>query len=176
MEFQRIRRLSLILRWAVAVAAAALVVLLALVLARPTIMTDILTHDYGATSASGITLIKQLLLSALAILALLPSFRALQMLWRLFSLYAEGAVLSAQAAATLKSLGRALLVTSVVTILTPTLAVLIFTFDNPPGAKQLTIQISSAAYALAIFGGLITTIGWAMVEAARVDADNKAII
>ena len=75
-----------------------------------------------------------------------------------------------------KSLGRTAILMSIVSIGTPTLVVLILTYDNPPGAKQLLVQISGASYALALFGGLIMTIGQAMTVAARTDAENKAFI
>ncbi len=173
---EHIRRHSLFLRWVVALGAGLIVAFLALIILLPPLMEDVVAGQFGSVSENGVSGTKHLMLSGLALLAVLPTLRALQLCWRLFGLYAAGEVLTESAAATLKSLGRSAILMAVVSTLTPTLVVLILTYDNPPGARQLTIQIGGMAYALALFGGLIITVGWAMVEAARVDADNKAII
>ncbi len=176
MELDHIRRHSLFLRWMVALGAVTITIFIGIVVLVPPLMEDIIVKNFGQISQSGVTIAKHLLLSGLVIVAVLPTLRALQLSWQLFGLYAGGEVLTESAAATLKSLGRMAILMSVVSIITPTLVVLILTYDNPPGAKQLMVQIGGMSYALALFGGLIMTVGWAMVEAARVDADNKAII
>ena len=176
MELDQIRRHSLFLRWIVALGAVFILAFLSVIILVPPLMEDIVIRSYGAISPTDITNTKHLMLSGLALVAMLPTFRALQLVWRLFGLYAAGEVLTESAAATLKSLGRTAILMSIVSIGTPTLVVLILTYDNPPGAKQLLVQISGASYALALFGGLIMTIGQAMTVAARIDAENKAII
>ncbi|MBL4807800.1 MAG: DUF2975 domain-containing protein [Rhodobacteraceae bacterium] len=176
MEFTYIRRLSAFLRWAVIFTAMALLIMLLGLTLYPPVMNTVVQNSFGDISANGLPLTKHLLLSTLAALLLLPSFRALHMLWRLFTSYTKGAVLSERAAATVKSLGKAILAMGMASILAPTLVVLVLTFDNPADGKQLLIQISASSYLLLLFGGLIMTIGWAMVEAARINTDNKAII
>lgn len=176
MELTRLRRLSTVLRWVAAIAALNVIIWVLRHIVSPTAMAEMVHQSFGDISANGVTFLKHVNLSILAVLLIFPTLRALHMLWRLFTLYAQGFVLSQKAATTLKSLGRAILMMGIAALIAPTIATLMLTIDNPPGDKQFTINLSSNVLALGLFGGLITTIGWAMTEAARVDADNKAII
>ena len=176
MELDRVRQLSKLLRWIAAIIAFNIIVWTLAHIVRPTSMAAMIQDSFGDISANGLPLIKHINLSILLALAVLPTLRALQMLWRLFTLYANGIILNEKAATTLKSIGRAVLMMAGAALVAPTIAVLLLTFDNPPGQRQFVIDYSTSVFALALCGGLILTIGWAMVEAARVDADNKAIV
>lgn len=95
---------------------------------------------------------------------------------RLFALYARGDVLGQDAAVRILKIGQVLLILAVVGVLGDTLSVLALTLANPEGAKSLSIAFGSNDLFLGFAGGLLTVIGWAMVEAARVADENASFV
>ena len=114
------------------------------------------------------------LVAAVALVSVLPMVAALRAMARLFGCYREGEVLSAANADTILQIGRALVLVAVFTVLVPTLQTLILTWHAPQ--RQLSIGIDGGTLGFLMAAGLLTVIGWAMREAARVKAENEGFV
>ncbi len=175
--FRRLRNLSRVLRWISLSALLGLVALAAALVPSSSFIEGAVAARFGPNiSATGVTPVKHLALVATIILNLLPAIWCLAALTRLFAYFAKGEVLSPRPARCLLTAGWALALVAFVSTLTPTIAGLILTWDNPPGGQQLILQLSSNSLALLLFGGLMTTIGWAMSEAAIQAAENRSFV
>ncbi|MGL4319925.1 MAG: DUF2975 domain-containing protein [Paracoccaceae bacterium] len=116
------------------------------------------------------------LAAAMGLLALIPALYALLHMRRLFRLYLAGQVLTAPAARHIRQIGLALVTIGCTGPLIPTLQTLIMTADNPAGQRMLQISLSSDNLGFLLAGGLLTVVGWAMTEAARVAEDNQGFV
>jgi hypothetical protein len=114
------------------------------------------------------------LAALVALAAVLPMVAALRAMARLFSCYQTGDILSDANAATILSIGRALLLVSLFTVLAPTLQTLILSWNAPQ--KTLSIGLDGGTLGFAMAAGLLTLIGWAMAEAARIKAENEGFV
>jgi hypothetical protein len=99
---------------------------------------------------------------------------ALRAMVRLFGQYRQGVVLSDDNAATILRIGRALLLVAVFSVLVPTLQTLILSWNA--AQKTLSIGIDGGTLGFLMAAGLLTVIGWAMGEAARVKAENEGFV
>ncbi|GHC27144.1 hypothetical protein IQ03_02808 [Gemmobacter caeni] len=113
---------------------------------------------------------------ALGLLALVPMLAALWHMRGLFALYAASEVLTPMAARRIRAIGVALALLAVAQTVLPGLQLLLLTADNPPGARIVSIALTSEMLWLALAGGLLVTIGWAMTEAARVAEENRGFV
>jgi hypothetical protein len=68
------------------------------------------------------------------------------------------------------------LVTTICHTLSGTLGVLLLTWGNPPGQRQLLIGISWDEYLSALLAGLLIAVAWAMPEAGRIEQDNAGFV
>jgi Protein of unknown function (DUF2975) len=114
------------------------------------------------------------LVAALALVSVLPMVAALRAMARLFDRYRMGEVLSDANADTILTIGRALLLVAAFTVLLPTLQTLILTWNAPQ--RTLAIGLDGGTLGFAMAAGLLTVIGWAMREAARVKAENEGFV
>ena len=114
------------------------------------------------------------LVAAVTLLSVLPMIAALRAMTRLFDRYRMGEVLSQANAATILTIGRALLAVAAFTVAVPTLHALILSWNAPQ--RVLSIALDSGALGFAIAAGLLTVIGWAMAEAAHVKAENEGFV
>jgi hypothetical protein len=114
------------------------------------------------------------LVALVSLAAVLPMVAALRAMARLFSCYQTGDILSDANAATILSIGRALLLVSLFTVLAPTLQTLILSWNAPQ--KTLSIGLDGGTLGFAMAAGLLTLIGWAMAEAARIKAENEGFV
>lgn len=114
------------------------------------------------------------LVAALGLISVLPMVAALRAMTRLFGRYREGEVLSADNAATILRIGRSLLLVALFTVLVPTLQILILSWYAPQ--KTLSIGIDGGTLGFLMAAGLLTVIGWAMGEAARVKTENEGFV
>ena len=114
------------------------------------------------------------LVAAVTLLSVLPMIAALRAMTRLFDRYRMGEVLSQANAATILTIGRALLAVAAFTVAVPTLHALILSWNAPQ--RVLSIALDSGTLGFAIAAGLLTVIGWAMAEAAYVKAENEGFV
>lgn len=114
------------------------------------------------------------LVAAVALVAVLPMVAALRAMVRLFDSYRTGEVLSDANADTILQIGRALVLVAVFTVLVPTLQVLILSWQA--AEKTLSIGLDGGTLGFLMAAGLLTVIGWAMREAARLKAENEGFV
>ena len=117
---------------------------------------------------------------ALVALAGVPA--TLAMLWTLwqaqalFAAYATGAILTERTSRLILRIGSGLML---IAALGPTLGALqsvVVSAANPAGQRTLAIGISNADLWLLLAGGLMTVIGWIMLEATAIAEDNKGFV
>ena len=111
---------------------------------------------------------KSVAVTLLGCVTFLPLLLAMLQMRGLFDRYRQGEILTDPCARHILRIGQYLMVTSALALLMPTLQMLIMTYDNPPGARMLSIGISSNTVAVFFLAGLMTVIGWALREAARI--------
>lgn len=114
------------------------------------------------------------LIAAVALISVLPMVAALRAMARLFDRYRAGEVLSDDNAETILHIGRALVLVAVFTVLTPAAQTLILSWQAP--RRILSIGLDGATLGFLLTAGLLTVIGWAMREAARIKAENEGFI
>ena len=96
--------------------------------------------------------------------------------WQLFGAYGRGQVFGAPAIAPVRRLAWALVVAAVLRPLSNTLGMLLLTWHNPPGQRQLVVSVSWEDYLCVMFGGLLVAMAWAMTEASRIEQDNAGFV
>lgn len=94
----------------------------------------------------------------------------------LMVLYATGDVLGPDTALCIRRIGNLLLALAIYGVIAHTLTVLALTWGNPAGERSLSVAFSNTDLFLFIAAGLMTVIGLAMTEAARVANENRAFI
>ena len=133
--------------------------------------------DYADTPQPDVLSLASLL--GLGLVDLAGSALTIVILWQirnLLRLYKTGTILHAENARYILRIGQGLVALSVFGLLAQTLDVLAITSGNPPGLRQLQIAVSDAELGLALAGGLMILIGWAMQQAATLADDHAAII
>lgn len=94
----------------------------------------------------------------------------------LLLLYAMGDVLGAETALRIRSIGHCLLALAIWGVLAHTLNIAALTWGNPSGERALSIAVGNNDLFLFLAAGLMTVIGWAMSEAARVADENRSFV
>jgi hypothetical protein len=174
-EQTRLTRLSNALYWT-ALALSVVLPLLVLVYAAKGV-TDPASLLNNMPAVAPDTVISRLqagLVAALALISVLPMVAALRGMARLFDRYRMGEVLSDANADTILSIGRALLLVAVFTVVVPTLQTLILSWKA--AQRTLSIGLDGGTLGFLMAAGLLTVIGWAMREAARVKAENEGFV
>lgn len=174
-DLERLGKLSGIL-YAAALALSAVLPLLVLVYAGKGVTdpASLLSRAPMVPAGTLVTKAQAGLVGALGLVAVLPMVAALRAMARLFSQFREGVVLSAENALTILHIGRALVLVAIFTVLVPTLQTLILSWNAQQ--KTLAIGIDSGTLGFLMAAGLLTVIGWAMGEAARVKAENEGFV
>ncbi|CAN5357032.1 hypothetical protein BH11PSE9_BH11PSE9_25650 [soil metagenome] len=113
---------------------------------------------------------------ALALPVVALGLFALLQAWHLFGAYGRGVVFGPQASVRLRTLGRCFIAAAVLRPATHTALVLLLTWHNPPGQRQLILAVSSDDYLCLLFGGLLLAMSWAMAEASRIEQENAGFI
>jgi hypothetical protein len=174
-EQTRLTRLSNALYWT-ALALSVVLPLLVLVYAAKGVTDPASLLDRAPTLAPDTIISRPQagLIAALALISVLPMVAALRAMAQLFDRYRMGEVLSDANADTILTIGRALLLVAVFTVLVPTLQTLILSWSTPQ--RTLSIGIDGGTLGFLMAAGLLTVIGWAMREAARVKAENEGFV
>lgn len=115
-------------------------------------------------------------LIAIALPGVLLGFYALWQVWRLFSAYGLGQVFGPIAVGRIRALAWALVATSLLHAFSSTFDILLLTWHNPPGQRQLVIGLAWEDYFGALVGGLLLAMAWAMTEAGRLEQDNASFV
>jgi Protein of unknown function (DUF2975) len=171
----RLVRLSQTLYWVALVLSVLLPLLVLLFAARGvTDPASLLSRVPGLAPDTPVSRAQTGLVAAVALIAVLPMVAALRAMVRLFGRYREGEVLSDTNADTILQIGRALVLVAIFTVLVPTAQTLILSWQA--SQKVLSIGLDSGTLGFLLAAGLLTVIGWAMREAARVKTENEGFI
>jgi hypothetical protein len=171
----RLARLSEVLYWAALVLSALLPLVVLLNAARGVMEpASLLDRLPGLAAGTPVGRAQAGLVAALALVSVLPMVAALRAMARLFDRYREGEILSGDNAETILRIGRALVMVAVLTVLVPTAQTLILSWQAPQ--KTLAISLDGGTLGFLLAAGLLTVIGWAMGEAARVKAENEGFV
>lgn len=171
----RLARLSETLYWT-ALVLSTLLPFLVLYYAAAGVMdpASLLSRTPGLPAETPVSRAQAGLVAAVALISVLPMVAALRAMARLFDRYRAGEVLSAANAETTLQIGRALVLVAVFTVLVPTVQTLILSWQGPQ--KALSIGLDGGTLGFLMAAGLLTVIGWAMREAARVKAENEGFV
>ena len=174
-DLSRLKRFSTTLYW-IALAVSVSLPILVLAYAAKGVGDTAWLLSFVPTLAEGqaVSRVQAGLVAAVALVSVLPMIAALRAMARLFDRYRDGEVLTATNAETILQIGRALVLVAVFTVLVPTLTILILSWNSPQ--RQLSIGLDGSTLGFFLVAGLLTVIGWAMREAARVKAEHEAFV
>ncbi len=171
----RIARFSTWLYWAATVLVYVLPLIVIISLLRGHLDPPALVARYPIlAAATPVTQLQAALVIAVAVIALLPTIAAFMATASLFDRYRRGEVLSDGSADDILRIGRAMIFAALATVLAPTLQILILSWNA--AQKTLQIGLDGGTLGFLLSAGLLTVIGWAMREAARVKADNEGFV
>jgi len=101
---------------------------------------------------------------------------ALFKLWQLFGEYLHSRIFSQRALTSLRGFARWVLVGAFLEPVYRAVLSVIVTWQNGPGERQLTIDLSSDDYLVLLLGVVILAISSVMAEAARIAEDNEGFV
>jgi Protein of unknown function (DUF2975) len=101
---------------------------------------------------------------------------ALLRLWQLFGEYLQSRVFSARALASLRSFARWMLAAAFLSPVYRAGLSVIVSWQNGPGRRELTINLTSDDYLLLLLGVVLLAISSVMAEAARIAEDNEGFV
>jgi Protein of unknown function (DUF2975) len=100
-------------------------------------------------------------------------------LWQaraLFAGFAEGRIFTLASARRLRDFAACVMAQAILGPISSTALLLAFTYDNPPGTRQLSIGLSSNDYLALIVGGVLLAVAWVMVEATRIADEHASFV
>ena len=97
-------------------------------------------------------------------------------LWQLFGEYLHSRIFSARALTSLRGFARWTLVAAFWSPVYRAVLSVIVTWQNGPGKRELTIDLSSDDYLMVLVGVVILAISSVMAEAARIAEDNEGFV
>lgn len=172
----RFRRIALVARWLVA-AGAALFCLNALgTWIFPDYAVRIIDSLVGVTVLAPLAGWPRVAYVLWDIPSLAVILFALWRLWQLFGEYLHSRVFSARALASLRGFARWTLVAGFWSPVYRAVLSVIVTWNNGPGRRELTINLSSDDYLMLLMGVSLLAISSVMAEAARIAEDNEGFV
>ena len=147
-----------------------------------TLPRDVLTQacagaePAGMSVGSGLPDWKRIGGFAVGLLPVAVAIFGLSALRRLFRLYAAGEAFTPANTRALRHFAMSVFGTALVNPLALTLTVLIFTIDNPPGQRQLTLSFNQGDATALFLGVLFLAIAWVMDEAREIAEDHAQIV
>lgn len=171
----RLQKLSSVLYWIALVLSVVLPIIVLIYAGKAvTDPASLLPRVTGLAPGTPVTSAQAGLVAGVALVAVLPMVAALRGMVRLFGAYREGEVLSPQNAETLLGIGRNLLAVALFTVAVPTLQALILSWNAPQ--RMLSIGLDGGTLGFLMAAGLLTVVGWALGEAARIKAENAEFV
>jgi Protein of unknown function (DUF2975) len=174
-DFPRITRLSNMLYWFATVLAYALPLIVIVTLLRGYFDPNTLIAQYPVLPVgTTVTPFQAALVAAIAVISVFPMIAAFLAMASLFNRYRRGEILSDGSADDILRVGRAMLFVAAAAVLVPTLQILVLSWNA--AQKTLQIGLDGGTLGFVLSAGLLTVIGWAMREAARVKAENEGFV
>jgi len=118
-------------------------------------------------------------LSHAGLVALLPSalgLFALWQLWQLFGAFADGDALTTRAQDHLRRFAWTLIAMALAHPLYRAALSVVFTLENPPGQRMLSIGLGSDDYVRLLLGAVLLAIAVVMGEAVRATEENRSFV
>lgn len=104
------------------------------------------------------------------------ALRGIAHAYAMFADFGRGDVLTVASARRLRGIALLVTVFSAAVPVLKTVLVLALTLANGPGGRHMLIDIDVSDILLALLGGLLFSLAWAMEEAARVAEENRGFI
>lgn len=104
------------------------------------------------------------------------ALRGIAHAYAMFADFGRGDVLTVASARRLRGIAVLVTVFSAAVPVLKTVLVLALTLANGPGGRHMLIDIDVSDILLALLGGLLFSLAWAMEEAARVAEENRGFI
>ena len=168
----RLQSLATVLRHATLVLVVALLLKVGLTLLR----TPMTPANFPQLAAPEATQTQLWLATLLGLMTLPVAVWILLRMRALFGQYAEGRVLSPEAATDLQHIGRGLAVLALLPLLIRPAQSVLLSWEAGPGARMLAVSVRDHDIWLLLAAGLVTLVGWAMAEAARIAEDNRGFV
>jgi Protein of unknown function (DUF2975) len=143
---------------------------------NPTLAYRVVTQDAFPDLPTKLTQSQNILMF---LTGAIPTLIFASVLWAaktFFDCYRDGKLFPPEAGARLKHIGRLCLILALVNPLVRTVSVLVISWLNPPGQKQLLLSVSSTDGFLLVFSGLLFMIGYILAEATQVAEENRMIV
>jgi hypothetical protein len=176
----RLQRMSVWMRALIAAGGLVLLGVVAWICSSDTALLDSTHRLAGPAAVSAEQLASapntRLWLVATALPGVLLSLYGLLQAWHLFGAYGRGVVFGRAASTRLRRLAWVFVATAFVHPAAQTVLVLLLSWHNPPGQRRLALGFGWDDYLCLLFGGLLLAVSWAMVEAARVEAENAGFV
>ncbi len=173
----RIIRLSEWLYWTSAVLAYVLPATVILAILRGWFDPQLLPGRFPALPpGTTVTAIQATLVAGIGVLSVFPLVAAFLAMQTLFGRYRRGEILSDACADAILRIGRALVAVAVMTVVVPTLQILVLSWNNGPGGRILSIGLDGGTLGFLLSGGMLFVIGWVMREAARAAEENAGFV
>jgi hypothetical protein len=123
-----------------------------------------------------LTLTARLLAAAIGLLQASIAVFAVWRLRRLFALYAEGHIFTADNTRCLRHFAAAICAFAVAKPITGALLSVVLTMNNPPGHRQLSVSFGSSELTTLFIGCVFLIIAWIMDEARTLAEEQAEII
>lgn len=95
---------------------------------------------------------------------------------RLFAAFRRGEALTEPTARLVRRTGFGLFLLALAGVLLGLAHSLLLSISGPPGTRTLSLSIGSAELGFLIAGGVMTLVGWAMADAARIAEENRGFV
>lgn len=95
---------------------------------------------------------------------------------KLFNLYRKGNIFSFEHVGIFKRTARGMILWVFFSIVYESCKTIIFSFNNPPGSRFISVGFGSSELTLVIITGIIFLISWVMDEAGKLDEENRLTI
>ncbi len=113
---------------------------------------------------------------AISMIPVLVLIYGLIQLRQLFGLYGQGRIFSSLHAVYLRRFALASILSVFAQIVSSSLISVVLTFHNPPGARHLTVSVTSDHLGTVFLGSVLLVIAWIMVEGSKIAEDNAQIV
>lgn len=130
----------------------------------------------GVVPIHALTPFLRIVCFGLTLLAALPLLRGLNHLRRLFLLYANGTMFGEPNVAALRGFGQSLILFAVAQALFRPVIAVALSAGNPPGARVLSIEVTTGMVVAGFVGGVLLVIAWVMDEARMIDEEQQLTV
>lgn len=146
------------------------------VFANPTLAMRVVSQNASTSLPSDVGITQYVLLFVIGAVPLSFFIAALLSARRFFTCYVSGELFPQNSSAEISRIGKLFLILAILGPIIRMLAVLIVTWTNPPGQKQLVLSLSTNDGLLIILSGILLMVGHILAEARRLSEDNEQII